>query len=889
MNWTLLKNSLLVSTLTTLLALVTGFVAALFLSGLEFRARRWFLVIAVIALALPPFLVTSCWLHLLGLTGVWRAWLPFDIYSFCGTAWILSLMLWPISLVLILGAWQRLEPSQLEGEPTLTGWPLIRRVLVPLAHNALVQSAILTFVLALNNFAVPALLQVKVFPVEVWVEFNNNLNVGAAVAMSWPLILSPLLLLLCLRRREIAWPRLEGAVPAKIFRRQLGGHWFWTGGVCAVAATVLSVGLPLADLCASGRTWQEFFPALKAGQGAAMHSALFSTVSALLAVGVALTTWRWPLGLIVWLPFLVPGVLIGLVLIFLFNNRLLSWVYESAGIVFLAWTLRYLAVGWTATARALKSVDRDLSDSARLEGASRWQLLRHIHWPQTAMQIAAGWYLTYLFCLWDAETLILIMPPGAETLSVRVFNFLHYGHNPQVNALCLILLLIAVAPLALFLAITARRYRRPTRGDIVLVAPTESGARTPSAAATFARFGAPESTEACLPSPSAPEDGRRPFSACQGEERTRLTFGIASGVERLGWRSGRMLPPLAGALALLGLLAGCSPATSSNEAPVESQFFSQVKVIGTRGAGPGEFNKPRSVAVDAQDNLYAVDMTGRVQKFSPNGTFLSFWQMPQTDKGKPKGMCRDEKGNIVVLEPHYSRVNHFTPEGRLLAQWGAHGTNAGHLAFPRSVAVNSRGDIFVSEYGLAERVQQFTSEGKSWLRVLGRAGDGAGEFNRAEGLGIDARDQLYVADSCNHRIQIFSADATFVMAYGKPGSGRGEMSYPYDVKVDERGFQFVCEFGNSRIQIFDAHGQAAEILGGPGAAPGQFSNPWGLALDSKGNLYVADAMNHRVQKFIRREARRAQEESGLGGRGSGARDYPKANRSAGVADHGPVQ
>jgi sugar lactone lactonase YvrE len=323
---------------------------------------------------------------------------------------------------------------------------------------------------------------------------------------------------------------------------------------------------------------------------------------------------------------------------------------------------------------------------------------------------------------------------------------------------------------------------------------------------------------------------------------------------------------VSGALALAGLLAGCSPATSANESPVESKFFSRVKVIGARGAGPGEFNKPRSVAVDARDNLYVVDMTGRVQKFSPDGTFLSFWQMPQTDKGKPKGMCRDEKGNIVVLEPHYSRVNHFAPEGRLVAQWGAHGTNAGNLAFPRSVIVNSRGDIFVSEYGLTERVQQFTSEGTKLVRVLGCVGEGDGEFNRAEGLGVDAQDRLYVADSCHHRIQIFSADGKFLTTYGRPGSGRGEMSYPYDVKVDGQGFQFVCEFGNSRIQVFDARGQPVEILGGPGAAPGQFSNPWGVALDSKGNLYVADSMNHRVQKFFRREAPRAQRKPAGGGR-----------------------
>src|SRR5204862_2482155 len=246
---------------------------------------------------------------------------------------------------------------------------------------------------------------------------------------------------------------------------------------------------------------------------------------------------------------------------------------------------------------------------------------------------------------------------------------------------------------------------------------------------------------------------------------------------------------VSGALALIGLLASCSPAAPSNEARVESKFFSRVKVIGTRGAGPGEFNKPRSVAVDADDNLYAVDMTARVQKFTPDGHFLSFWQMPETDRGKPKGMCRDGKGNIVVLEPHYSRVNHFTPDGKRAAQWGAHGTNEGELAFPRSVIVNSKGDIFVSEYGLTERVQQFTAEGTKLIRVIGRGGTGEGEFNRPEGLGVDRQDRIYVADSCNHRIQIFSPDGKFIETYGKPGASQGELSYPYDVKVDAEGYE----------------------------------------------------------------------------------------------------
>jgi ABC-type Fe3+ transport system permease subunit len=108
MNWGLLENSLVVSGSTTLLCLVLGFCTALWLAGVSMRSRRWFLCAAGLALAFPPFLVTSCWLDLLGYKGAWRSWFPVEIYSIGGTIWVLSLILWPVSLFLVLGAWQKL-------------------------------------------------------------------------------------------------------------------------------------------------------------------------------------------------------------------------------------------------------------------------------------------------------------------------------------------------------------------------------------------------------------------------------------------------------------------------------------------------------------------------------------------------------------------------------------------------------------------------------------------------------------------------------------------------------------------------------------------------------------------------------------------------------------
>jgi len=313
---------------------------------------------------------------------------------------------------------------------------------------------------------------------------------------------------------------------------------------------------------------------------------------------------------------------------------------------------------------------------------------------------------------------------------------------------------------------------------------------------------------------------------------------------------------LAACAILSGWLIGCSPSPRSSESnlSLSSRLFSRAEVIGTRGTGVGQFTKPRSLAFDRNDNLYVVDMTGRVQKFSPQGEVLLSWRMPETDLGKPKGMCRDADGRIVIVEPHYQRINHFSTEGALTAQWGTRGTNLGQLALPRSVAVNSHGDIFVSEYTTVDRVQSFSTNGHQPLLCLGRPGTGNGEFNRAEGLDIGPDDRIYVADSCNHRVQIFSSDGRWLKTWGRAGRGPGELSYPYDVKVDRAGYLYVCEFGNSRIQVFDANGQSIELLGGPGSLPGQLNNPWAIALDSHGNLAVADAGNHRIVRYVRKDA-----------------------------------
>lgn len=773
-------NSLVVAGGSAVLALALGGGVALFALTLSPPWRRFLLAGAVAVLALPAFLTLNAWFSLFGVGGVLEGRLPFSLFSLPATLLLETLLYWPISFLLVLGAWQRLTPELLEADPLLRRGALWRWLLWPAARSASGVALAVTFVLALNQFAVPALLQVKVYPAEVWVRYNAGLDPLGALGLSWPMVLAPAILLACAWRRDVPWPRWSGGVGHRLARERLGSPASCLAAGLSGITLVLALGFPLSQLLLSRGTWLQLPAALQAGYAAVVQTAWTSALTATLVVLLALATsrWRWPA--VSWLGFLVPGVVVGVVIIKVFNRPVLFGFYQGVSIVLLAWGLRYFAPGWAIVRRALRSLDPLLRDALRLEGAGPWAAFRLAIWPQAGIAIGAAWYLVFLLCLWDTETLVLIMPPGGETLALRIFNFLHYGHNDQVNALCFLLLLLALAPLALWALgrwVSMRRKARPGRAQALTL--------------------------------------------------SLLAAGTAA-------------------------LSGCRPPNSSHAA-LTSAIFELAEVFGERGSGPGQFQKPRSLTVDAQDNLYVVDMTGRVQKFSPEGEYLMFWQMPQTDLGKPKGMCLDEQGHVVVVEPHYARINRFTPDGQLVDRWGVKGTRQGQLGFPRAVVVSPEGFTYVSEYLQQERVQVFTPQ-HQFVRALGRAGRGEGEFNRCEGLALDAAGRLYVADSCNHRVQVFSEQGTFLRAIGQPGSGPGEMSYPYDVVVDPEGRLYVCEFGNSRIQVFDREGRWLETVGGAGVAPGQFSNPWSLALDSHGNLYVADSMNHRIQKLIRRRS-----------------------------------
>ncbi|MCA9190246.1 MAG: hypothetical protein KDB03_00735 [Planctomycetales bacterium] len=279
-------------------------------------------------------------------------------------------------------------------------------------------------------------------------------------------------------------------------------------------------------------------------------------------------------------------------------------------------------------------------------------------------------------------------------------------------------------------------------------------------------------------------------------------------------------------------------------------------VWGRRGFSEGRFQTPRAIAVDAQNQLYIVDKTGRIQVFSADGEYLRGWKMPLTANGKPTGLSFSDDNQLMVADTHYFRVLFFTLQGELIEErtiGGVNGDGNGEFRFVTDVVQDARGHFFVGQYGLSDCIQEFGPTGE-FIRRWGTQGELPGDFSRPQCLVLDERGYLWVADACNHRFQVFDVSSSsnvppIVTCWGVNGRRPGQLNTPYGFVFDMDGTLLVSEYGNHRCQRFSREGHFLDVWGEAGAGPGQFSTPWGLALDANRNLHILDSLNNRVQRF----------------------------------------
>jgi len=257
---------------------------------------------------------------------------------------------------------------------------------------------------------------------------------------------------------------------------------------------------------------------------------------------------------------------------------------------------------------------------------------------------------------------------------------------------------------------------------------------------------------------------------------------------------------------------------------------------GGKGRGKGQFESPTAIAVDRNENVLIADTgNGRIEKFSPTGTFL-------TSIGEfesPNGIAVDRGGNIYVAEiGSKHRVQRLAPDGKFIAEWK--GPPPGFYG-PRRIAIGPDDSIYVVDSG-RNRIVKFSSDGQV-LATWGNEGSGDGQFKGVSSVAVDPiNSKVYVADPINSRIQVFDSNGRFLTKWPVPEWGKplGLEDLAIDPKV---GRLYASSANMDSVLVFDSNGKRVGSL--TPKPPDRLERPSALAL-ANGKIYVLNMEGNRV-------------------------------------------
>jgi DNA-binding beta-propeller fold protein YncE len=263
---------------------------------------------------------------------------------------------------------------------------------------------------------------------------------------------------------------------------------------------------------------------------------------------------------------------------------------------------------------------------------------------------------------------------------------------------------------------------------------------------------------------------------------------------------------------------------------------------GARGNGKGQFDSPTGIAVDANGNVLVADTNnGRIQKFSPTGTFLSTIASKGSGQGQlsdPNGIAIDRVGRIYIAETGTHRVQKLAPDGAFIAEWK--GPEPGFYG-PRRIAIGPDDSIYVVDQGHT-RIVKFNTDGQV-LTIWGSKGNGGSQFDDPTSVAVDpTTNKVYVADPINKRIQVFDSNGKFLTKWSIPEWGRPAGFE--DLAIDSKMGRLYASSANiNAVFIFDLNGTRIGSL--TPKPPDQLEGPSALAL-ANGKLYVVNRGGNRV-------------------------------------------
>jgi streptogramin lyase len=244
--------------------------------------------------------------------------------------------------------------------------------------------------------------------------------------------------------------------------------------------------------------------------------------------------------------------------------------------------------------------------------------------------------------------------------------------------------------------------------------------------------------------------------------------------------------------------------------------------------------------------IFKFDPSGKLLKNFGEGMFVA-----------PHGIYVDKGGNLWVTdiqgkEGKGLQVIKFSPEGKVLISLGKAGgarDDPGSFKSATSVVVASNGDIFVSDgHGSANkevRVVKFSKDGR-FIKAWGKKGSAPSEFGEPHSVAMDSKGRLFVCDQTNNRIQIFDQDGKFLeewKQFGRPSGifiDANDTMYVTDFQSDAEhnpGFQAGIRIGSAKDGLVTAFIPALHNEG--------------IAADATGNIYGGEGALKSMRKYVK--------------------------------------
>jgi iron(III) transport system permease protein len=484
-----LINSLLVTVCVTTAALIIAFPLAYFMTMFRVRGNRIIQMLILASMMSPPFIGAYSWILLLGNRGMITRWIENtfgidapSIYGFPGIVLVLTLQLVPLIFTYLMGAWRTIDVSLLEAAESMgvTGWRRALQVISPLLFPTVLAGSLLVFVRAFADFGTPMLIGqgFRTVPVLIYSSFVGEVSIDKsfAAAVSVIVIIVTLSVFLVqkyvVNRRQISMTALR-----TIEARRLPG---WRG--IAVHAYVYSfLTLALAPLIVvvyssfrntlygqfvDGFSFDNYFDSQRdiIRYAANTFSIGLTALGILVVIAVLVAyltvrrrgTLSNTLDTMTMVPYVVPGLVIGIALVTTFSQGPLV-LTGTFTIMVLALTLRRLPYAVRSTTALMYQISPSIEEAAISLGASKTRTLLRIIVPALAPGILAGAVLSWVTIITELSTTLFLYNTSTQTLSLGIYAEVIRGQLGTAAALSTLLLILTMVSLFVLMRLPGNR------------------------------------------------------------------------------------------------------------------------------------------------------------------------------------------------------------------------------------------------------------------------------------------------------------------------------------------------------------------------------------------------------------------------------------------------